>query len=51
MLKVRLVGADTCHRYQLMREIVLDETARAAWFAAAARRNGFCEQNSRDGAK
>ncbi len=29
MLKVRLVGADTCRRYQLMREIVLDEAARA----------------------
>jgi hypothetical protein len=28
-LQVKLVGADTCHRYQLMREIVLDEAARA----------------------
>ena len=30
MLEVKLVGADTCRRYQLMREIVLDEAARAS---------------------
>lgn len=29
MLKVRLVGPDTCRRYKLMRELVLDEAARA----------------------
>ena len=29
MLEVRLVGPDTCRRYKLMREIVLDEAARA----------------------
>ncbi len=28
-VQVRLVGADTCRRYRLMREIVLDEAARA----------------------
>lgn len=29
MVQIKLVGADTCRRYQLMREIVLDEAARA----------------------
>ncbi len=29
MLEVKLVGADTCHRYRLMRELVLEEAARA----------------------
>ena len=29
MLEVKLVGAETCRRYRLMREIVLDEAARA----------------------
>ena len=29
MLEVKLVGADTCNRYKRMREIVLDEAARA----------------------
>ena len=29
-MQVKLVGAETCHRYQLMREIVLDEAARAS---------------------
>jgi hypothetical protein len=29
MLEVKLVGADTCHRYQWMREIVLEEAAHA----------------------
>jgi hypothetical protein len=29
MLQVKLVGAETCRRYRLMREIVLDEAARA----------------------
>ncbi len=29
MLEVKLVGADTCNRYKLMCEIVLDEAARA----------------------
>ncbi len=29
MLEVKLVGADTCNHYKLMREIVLDEAARA----------------------
>ena len=28
-IQVKLVGADTCRRYQLMRELVLDEAARA----------------------
>ena len=28
-IEVKLVGADTCNRYKLMREIVLDEAARA----------------------
>ncbi len=28
-VQVTLVGANTCRRYQLMREIVLDEAARA----------------------
>jgi len=30
VLEVKLVGADTCHRYQLMRAIVLDEAQRAS---------------------
>jgi Thioredoxin domain len=29
VLEVKLVGADTCNRYKRMREIVLDEVARA----------------------
>jgi hypothetical protein len=29
VLEVKLVGANTCNRYKLMREIVLDEAARA----------------------
>ena len=29
MLEVKLVGAETCNRYKRMREIVLDEAARA----------------------
>jgi len=29
MLEIRLVGPNTCNRYKLMREIVLDEAARA----------------------
>lgn len=28
MLEVKLVGADTCRRYKMMRELVLDEAAR-----------------------
>lgn len=28
MLEVKLVGANTCNRFKLMREIVLDEAAR-----------------------
>ncbi len=28
MIQVTLVGADTCHRYKLMREIVTEEAAR-----------------------
>ena len=29
MLEVRLVGPNSCNRYKLMREMVLDEAARA----------------------
>ncbi len=29
MLEVKLVGADACHRYQRMHELVLDEAQRA----------------------
>ncbi len=29
MLEVKLVGANTCRRYRLMRKLVLEETARA----------------------
>ncbi len=29
MLEVRLIGPNTCHRYKTMRELVLDEAARA----------------------
>ena len=29
MLEVKFVGPDTCRRYELMREIVLDEATRA----------------------
>ncbi len=29
MLEVKLVGADTCHRYRQMRELVLEEAQRA----------------------
>lgn len=29
MLEVKLVGAETCHRYKLMRELVLEEAAHA----------------------
>jgi|YNPBryantNP2012_1023418.scaffolds.fasta_scaffold29133_2 hypothetical protein len=29
-IQVKLVGADTCNRYKRMREIVLDEAARAS---------------------
>ncbi len=29
MLEVKLVGADTCHRYKLMRELVLAEAKQA----------------------
>ena len=29
MLEVKLVGADTCRRYKLMRELVLDEASGA----------------------
>jgi hypothetical protein len=29
MIETKLVGANTCRRYKLMRELVLDETARA----------------------
>lgn len=29
MLEVKLVGSPTCHRYQRMRELVLDQVARA----------------------
>ncbi len=29
MLEVKLVGAETCRRYRLMRELVLEEAARA----------------------
>ncbi len=30
MLQVRLVGPETCRRYKRMRELVLDEAARAS---------------------
>ncbi len=29
MLEVKLIGPNTCNRYKLMREMVLDEAARA----------------------